>query len=119
MKSWRKAIVGTDATVSEAIAAIESGSIQVALVLDASSRLVGIVTDGDLRRLQLAGGPLLDRRVADGMSRNPKRIEAEDLAAKALAVMEAHQITSLVIADANGRPHAFIHLHDILGSKIA
>ena len=72
-----------------------------------------------LRRLQLAGGPLLDRRVADCMSRNPKRIEAEDLAAKALAVMEAHQITSLVITDANGCPHAFIHLHDILGSKIA
>ena len=44
MKSWRKAIVGTDATVSEAIAAIESGSIQVALVLDGSGRPVGTVT---------------------------------------------------------------------------
>ena len=55
MKSWRKAIVGTDATVSEAIAAIESGSIQVALVLDGSGRLVGIVTDGDIRRGLLRG----------------------------------------------------------------
>ncbi len=48
MKSWRKAIVGTDATMDEAIAAIESGSIQVALVLDAQNRLLGIVTDGDV-----------------------------------------------------------------------
>ena len=55
MKSWRKAIVGTQATVSEAIAAIESGSIQVALVLDGANRLVGIVTDGDIRRGLLRG----------------------------------------------------------------
>jgi CBS domain-containing protein len=52
MKSWRKAIVGTDATVSQAIAAIESGSIQVALVLDGSGRLAGIVTDGDIRNFR-------------------------------------------------------------------
>ncbi len=48
MKSWRKAIVGTQATVGEAIAAIESGSIQIALVLDDQNRLLGVVTDGDV-----------------------------------------------------------------------
>jgi arabinose-5-phosphate isomerase len=88
-------------------------------VADAAGRLVGIITDGDLRRLQLAGGPLLDRRAGECMSRHPKCIAADALAATALAMMEAHQITSLVIADEAGRPAAFIHLHDILSSKIA
>ena len=55
MKSWRKAIVTTQASVGEAIAAIESGGIQVALVLDEANRLVGIVTDGDIRRGLLRG----------------------------------------------------------------
>jgi arabinose-5-phosphate isomerase len=112
-------IVGETASMKEALEEMTAKRRGMTTVVDAAGRLVGIVTDGDLRRLQLAGGPMLDRRVADCMSRNPKRIEAEDLAAKALAVMEAHQITSLVITDANGCPHAFIHLHDILGSKIA
>ena len=53
------------------------------------------------------------------MSRHPKRIEADALAAAALAMMEAHQITSLIITDDERRPAAFIHLHDILSSKIA
>ena len=88
-------------------------------VVDAAGRLVGIITDGDLRRLQLAGGTVLDRRAGECMTRNPKRIDADALAATALAMMEAHQITSLVIVDDAGRPAAFIHLHDILSSKIA
>ena len=88
-------------------------------VVDAAGRLVGIITDGDLRRLQLAGGTVLDRRAGECMTRYPKRIDADALAATALAMMEAHQITSLVIVDDAGRPAAFIHLHDILSSKIA
>ncbi len=55
MKSWRKAVIGTRATIGEAIAAIESGSMQIALVLDASNRLLGVVTDGDIRRGLLRG----------------------------------------------------------------
>jgi arabinose-5-phosphate isomerase len=112
-------IVAETATMKEALEEMTAKRRGMTTVVDSAGRLVGIVTDGDLRRLQLAGGSLLDRRVADCMSRNPKRIDADELAAKALGVMEAHQITSLVIADGDGRPHAFIHLHDILSSKIA
>jgi arabinose-5-phosphate isomerase len=89
------------------------------IITGADGRLMGIITDGDLRRLQLAGGTVLDRRAGECMTRNPKRIDADALAATALAMMEAHQITSLVIVDDAGRPAAFIHLHDILSSKIA
>ena len=70
MKSWRKAVVGTQATVGEAIAAIESGSIQIALVLDDQNRLLGVVTDGDVRRGLLRGIPLTGL-ATDIMNRTP------------------------------------------------
>lgn len=112
-------VVPESATMKQALEEMTAKRRGMTTVVDAAGRLVGIITDGDLRRLQLAGGPLLDRRAGDCMSRHPKRIEADALAAAALAMMEAHQITSLVIIDDAGRPAAFIHLHDILSSKIA
>ncbi|HEU5191275.1 MAG TPA: KpsF/GutQ family sugar-phosphate isomerase [Methylomirabilota bacterium] len=112
-------VVPESATMKQALEEMTAKRRGMTTVVDAAGRLVGIITDGDLRRLQLAGGPLLDRRAGDCMSRRPKRIEADALAAAALAMMEAHQITSLVITDDAGRPAAFIHLHDILSSKIA
>ena len=112
-------VVAESATMKQALEEMTEKRRGMTTVVDAEGRLVGIITDGDLRRLQLAGGPLLDRRAGECMSRNPKRIGADALAAAALAMMEAHQITSLIIADEAGRPAAFIHLHDILSSKIA
>ena len=82
-----------------------------------AGRLVGVITDGDLRRQQLARGALLDRRAGDCMTQNPKRIGADELAARALALMEG-VITSLVITDASGRPAGVIHIHDVLRAKI-
>lgn len=112
-------VVAESATMKQALEEMTEKRRGMTTVVDAAGRLVGVITDGDLRRLQLAGGPLLDRRAGECMSRNPKRIAADALAASALAMMEAHQITSLIIADEAGRPAAFIHLHDILSSKIA
>jgi arabinose-5-phosphate isomerase len=86
-------------------------------VVDASGRLVGIITDGDLRRQQLAHGALLDRRAGECMTINPKRIGADELAARALALMEG-VITSLVITDESGQPVGVVHIHDILRAKI-
>ena len=112
-------VVPESATMKQALEEMTAKRRGMTTVVDTGGRLVGIITDGDLRRLQLAGGALLDRRAGDCMSRHPKRIEADALAASALAMMEAHQITSLIVADEAGRPAAFIHLHDILSSKIA
>jgi arabinose-5-phosphate isomerase len=112
-------VVPESASMKQALEEMTAKRRGMTTVVDAAGRLVGIITDGDLRRLQLAGGPLLDRRAGDCMSRHPKRIEADALAAAALAMMEAHQITSLIITDDERRPAAFIHLHDILSSKIA
>jgi arabinose-5-phosphate isomerase len=87
-------------------------------VVDVRGRLVGVFTDGDLRRLHLVGAASPDLRAGEAASRDPKTIGADDFAAKALEVMEAFAITSLVITDQGGRPAGIIHMHDILRAKI-
>jgi arabinose-5-phosphate isomerase len=87
-------------------------------VIDGAGRLAGVITDGDLRRLHLTGKSIDDLSAGQVTSREPKTIHAEDLAAKALGVMETWQITSLVIVDQARRPVGLIHMHDILRAKI-
>jgi arabinose-5-phosphate isomerase len=87
-------------------------------VVDDEGRIIGLITDGDLRRLHLESGPVDEVRACEIGSRSPKLIEAEDLAAKALEVMERFKITSLVIVDGERRPMGILHLHDILRAKI-
>jgi len=87
-------------------------------VIDGAGRLAGVITDGDLRRLHLTGKSIDDLSAGQVTSREPKTIRAEDLAAKALEVMETWQITSLVIVDQARRPVGLIHMHDILRAKI-
>ena len=87
-------------------------------VIDGAGRLAGVITDGDLRRLHLTGQSVDDLAAGQVGSREPKTIRAEELASKALEVMETWQITSLVIVDEARRPVGLIHLHDILRAKI-
>ena len=87
-------------------------------VVDREGRLAGVITDGDLRRLHLQDGSIDDLTAGQVASREPKMIRADDLAAKALEVMETWQITSLVIVDQARQPVGIIHMHDILRAKI-
>jgi arabinose-5-phosphate isomerase len=87
-------------------------------VVDGQGRLLGVFTDGDLRRLHLAGEAFAEARIGDVVHRDPKTIRADDLAAKALEIMETFAITSLVVQDAAGRPSGVVHMHDILRAKI-
>ncbi len=90
-----------------------------AVVLDNESRIAGIVTDGDLRRgLEKWGGRLFELTAGEVMTRTPKTISEEELAAKALSIMENQSITALVVPDNEGRPVGIIHLHDILRQGI-
>jgi dTDP-glucose pyrophosphorylase len=102
MKSWRKAIVGTQATVGEAIAAIESGSIQVALVLDGANRLLGVVTDGDIRRGLLRGIPL-SGLATDVMNRAPVSALAILSREERLHLMRQKFIKQLPLLDGSGQ----------------
>jgi len=111
-------MVPEQATMKEAIEEMTTKGFGVTTVVDERGRLVGILTDGDLRRQQLAhGAALLDRRAGECMTREPKVIGAQELATTALAMMEG-RITSLVITDGAGRPAGVIRLHDLLLAKI-
>jgi arabinose-5-phosphate isomerase len=111
-------VVSEQATMKEAIEEMSDKGLGMTTVVDDAGRLVGVITDGDLRRQQLAHGPaLLERRVAECMTRQPKVIREDELAARALALMEG-RITSLVIVGPTGAPAGVIHLHDILRAKI-
>jgi len=110
--------VAATATMKEAMQEMSAKRMGMTTVVDAKGRLSGIVTDGDLRRQQLARGSLLDHRAEECMSPNPRQIGADELAATALAVMEAHAITHLIVTDAAGRPAGVIRLQDILRARI-
>lgn len=123
-------LVGEDASLKDAVEAMTRQrprtaaagaalhACGIATVIDAGGRLVGVITDGDLRRLQLTGGPAPDARAGEVATRTPKTIAADELAAKAIDVMEASAITSLVVVDTDRRPLGVIHMHDILRAKI-
>ncbi len=110
--------VGEDAPMADGIREMTEKRLGVTTVVDAAGRLLGIVTDGDLRRVHLQDTPILSLRARDCMTRAPKLIGKDELAAKALQVMESFAITSLVIVDDAHRPVGIIHLHDILRAKI-
>ena len=79
-------------------------------------RLVGVVSDGDLRRLLERDGPkIMSDTAADAMGRSPKTIARGAFAAEALRIMEEKRITSLFVVAEDGRPEGILHLHDLWG----
>jgi arabinose-5-phosphate isomerase len=77
-------------------------------------RLLGVISDGDLRRLlERRGKDVLDLTATDCMTREPKVIAPEQFAATALAIMEEKKITSLPVVDSRGHLQGIIHLHDL------
>lgn len=85
-------------------------------VIDDEGRLVGIFTDGDLRRRVETGGDLFSLSASQVMTRNPKTIVASELVVGALARMEDNRITVLFIVDEKGCPVGILHMHDVLSS---
>jgi arabinose-5-phosphate isomerase len=88
-------------------------------VLDGQGRLAGILTDGDLRRGM--GPDLLTRTVGELMTRNPRTIAPDALAAEALHLMNARErpITALFVVDGGGLPVGILHIHDLLRAGVA
>jgi arabinose-5-phosphate isomerase len=82
-------------------------------------RLVGIISDGDLRRLlEKRGKDVLDLTAAEAMTKNPRTIAAGEFAATALAVMEEKKITSLMVVDGAGKLEGIVHLHDLWSTEL-
>jgi len=106
--------------VMEALMEISSKRLGIAIVAGVDRKLLGVVTDGDVRRgVQKWGKDFFDMKAEAVMSRNPRFIAEDELAAKALSVMETYSITSLVVAGPDGNAIGIIHLHDILKEGIA
>jgi arabinose-5-phosphate isomerase len=81
--------------------------------------LLGVISDGDLRRLlERRGKDVLDLTAAECMTREPKTISANEFAATALALMEEKKITSLVVVDGNRKLEGVVHLHDLWGTEM-
>lgn len=101
--------------MSEVLKEIDTKHLGSVLVLDGEECLVGILTDGDLRRAMIHMGDLSGYTIEQVMTRNPKSISPKALAADALAVMEKHLITILPVVGRNGHLLGVVHLHDLLG----
>jgi arabinose-5-phosphate isomerase len=106
--------VATTAKMPDVIYEMSKKGLGMTTVVDAEGRLVGILTDGDLRRLmQQRGAATLDLLVGKCVTMNPQTIAPGELASSALRIMEERKITSLVVVDPARRPLGVVHLHDL------
>jgi arabinose-5-phosphate isomerase len=86
---------------------------------DDAGRLLGVISDGDLRRLlERVGGAALSLTAGEAMNAHPRTIGARELAARALTELENQKITSLVVVDGEGRVEGVLHLHDLWGMEL-
>lgn len=112
-------LIQEDMLMKEGLLEMTSKRLGVTGVCDREGRLVGIVTDGDLRRALERKENLLDQRASSIMTTKPKTIAKDDLAAQALNKMEEFSITSLfVLSEEEKRPIGIIHMHDLLKAGV-
>jgi arabinose-5-phosphate isomerase len=112
-------LVSETTLIKDAIYEISSKKMGVTAVVDASGKLVGVISDGDLRRwMEKAGENLLTKVARDIMTKGPKVANKDSLAAEAVAIMEKYSITCLIVADVSSKPEGVIHLHDLLKAGV-
>ncbi len=112
----RLPLAGMSTPMAEAIVTMTEKSLGCLGVVDESGRLAGIITDGDLRRHM--GSGLLDKTTGQIMTRGPKTIAPDELAATALEMCNAATITALFVVE-QGRPVGIVHIHDLLRLGVA
>lgn len=110
-------LVAEDASLTEVIMEISSKRLGAAAVIDQQQRLVGVITDGDLRRMLQRQPDLLSVRAADIMTTNPKTISKDEFAIRALNKMKEYNITQL-IAMKGEEVVGFVHIHDLMKEGI-
>lgn len=112
-------MVSSDAPMAKAVVEISSKRLGMTLVSAEGGAMAGIITDGDVRRgIERWGKDIFDLTAGEVMTVNPRTIAADELAVKALAVMEQRSITSIVVTGPGSRIEGVIHLHDILKQGI-
>lgn len=113
-------LVSPETLLRDALFEITSKKLGITGIADTEKKLIGVFTDGDLRRVMEKGLDTLHQPISDVMSGSPKRILRRNLAAKALHIMEAHSITSLFVFDEEESqvPVGVVHLHDLLKAGV-
>ncbi len=110
--------VAQSASFTEAILEISKKGMGMTAVTDAGNRVVGIFTDGDLRRALEKGGDLRQLGLDKLMTRNPRFVQPGQLAAEAADLMEQSKISQLLVQDANGALVGALNMHDLMRAKV-
>ena len=110
--------VGPQASFSELMREISSKGLGATAVVDDQRRVLGIFTDGDLRRLVEQGQDLRALRAADVMHTQPRTVQAQALAAEAAALMEQHLITSVLVVDGQQRLCGALNSNDLMRAQV-
>jgi arabinose-5-phosphate isomerase len=106
--------VFADSNLQETILEMTTKRLGIAAVVDAANKIIGVITDGDLRRMLEKQIDIRELNAVDIMSENPKTIAEGELAVNALLVMRENSISQLVVLDENGRYAGIVHLHDLV-----
>lgn len=110
--------VPSSATLADAVLEISRKGLGITCVLGADGTLVGVYTDGDLRRSLEKNVDFRSTCIADVMTRNPRTVKAGRLAAEAVQIMEDHRISQLVVVDDENRPVGALNMHDLFRAKV-
>lgn len=111
-------IVNAEATIFQALEEISRKGMGMTAVIDAAGHAIGIFTDGDLRRLIERKGDIRSLQVSEGMTQNPRHIEAGALAVDAAALMDRHRLNQMLVADPTGKLIGALHMHDLMAAKV-
>ncbi|MBI5788886.1 MAG: KpsF/GutQ family sugar-phosphate isomerase [Candidatus Schekmanbacteria bacterium] len=111
-------VVDENVSLKDTLLEMSAKKFGISSVIDSTGTLVGIITDGDIRRIMIKDVNLLNQPVKNSMTKNPRLINQQDLAAKALEEMERYSITALLIIDDNRHPRGVLHLHDLLKAGV-
>ena len=111
-------MVSEETNMKDVILEMTSKRLGTTTVVNGKGELVGIFTDGDLRRLVERTDEIFTLKAKQAMTKNPKTIDGNELAAKALNMMESYSITSLIITNGKKEPVGIVHLHDILKAGV-
>jgi arabinose-5-phosphate isomerase len=111
-------VVTASTSMHDVIHEMSKKTFGITAVVDDARRLIGVISDGDLRRLMQKDEQILRKTAGDCMKTNPVTISAEELASAALQVMEQRKITSLFTSGEDGKLQGIIHLHDLWGLEL-
>ncbi len=110
--------VPASATLAAAVLEISRKGMGITSVLGPDGRLAGVYTDGDLRRSLEKLVDFRTTRISEVMTRNPRTVKAERLAAEAVQIMEDHRISQLIVVDDDNRPVGALNMHDLFRAKV-